>query len=159
MKKRNTVIASILILVALVATPIVYAGPGGRGGRHGGGHREGGMMGAAVLGALHHAKEELGLSEQQTDEIKSIFRNVREQNAQYREQLKGGFNAIQDALLKNPNDLAAAQALMDQQNAAERAMKANLLAATSKALNVLTADQRAKLSEMIEERKARRANR
>ena len=59
-------------------------------------------------------------------------------------------------LVKNPNDLAAAQALIDQQTEAERAMKSNMLNAASKALNVLTTDQRAKLSDLIQQHMANR---
>ena len=63
---------------------------------------------------------------------------------------------IMQTLVKNPNDLAAAQALIDQQTEAERAMKSNMLNAASKALNVLTTDQRAKLSDLIQQHMANR---
>ena len=99
---------------------------------------------------LHHAKEELDLSDQQTDQIKAIFAEARAQNAQYREQLHGGYSNVAKTLLANPNDVAAAQALVDQQTAAERALKTNILNAASKALAVLNAEQRAKLGTMLE---------
>jgi Spy/CpxP family protein refolding chaperone len=63
---------------------------------------------------------------------------------------------IMQTLLKNPNDLAAAQALLDQQTESEKVMKLNVLNAASKALNVLNADQRAKLSDLIEKHMANR---
>ena len=150
MKKRFTLIVTIVALAALIAVPIVYARPGGMRG-HGGGHGgPGGHGGFGMLGAhLHHLAEDLDLTEQQRDQIKAIFTELHEQNAQYRDGMHDGFKAIAETLVKNPNDLAAAQALLDQQDAAEKAMKANALAATSKALNVLTAEQRAELAEKI----------
>ena len=149
MKTRNLFITAIVALT-LLATPLLVAGPGGRG------HRDGGF---GPLGMLGHAKEELNLSDQQVDEIKAIFRQVHEQNAEYRQQLRGGLKDVTAALLQNPNNVAAAQAILDQQTQAERAVKQNLLNATSKALNVLNADQRAKLGTMIEERMSKRESR
>lgn len=148
MKTRNLFITAVVALT-LLATPLLFAGP------HGRGHRGG----FGPLGMLGHAKEELGLSDQQVDEIKAIFRQVHEQNAGFRQQLQGGLKDITAALLENPNNVAAAQAILDQQTQAERAMKLNVLNATSKALNVLTAEQRTKLGTMIEERQSRRESR
>jgi len=149
MKTRNLFITAIVALT-LLATPLLFAGPGGRG------HR-GGAFGP--LGMLGHAREELNLSDQQVDEIKAIFRQVHEQNAAARQQLRGGMKDITAALLANPNDIAAAQAILDQQTQAERTLKLNVLNATSKALNVLNAEQRAKLGTMIEERMSKRESR
>ena len=161
MKKRNAVLAIIAVASMLAAVPFVYAGPGGhRGpGAHGGRGGHGGPGGMALFGNLKHVQEELDLSDAQVEQIRGIFVGLRQENEAYREQLKGGFHGIAEALLKNPNDLSAAQALLDQQASAERAMKANMLAATSKALNVLTAAQRTELAEMIAERRERRSER
>lgn len=146
MKKRIIITTVILATVALAAAPLVLAGPHGRFGRgmHGG-------EGMELLGHLRHAKEELGLSDQQVDQIKVIFAEVKEQNAAYREQLHSGYKGVAEALLANPNDLAAAQKLIDQQTETERAMKTNFLNAASKALSVLNAEQRAKLGTMLAE--------
>ena len=149
MKTRNLIIVAVVAL-ALLATPLLFAG------RHGHGLR-GGELGA--LGMLGHAREELNLTDQQVDSIKTIFREVREQNAASRQQLHGGLKDITATLLANPNNIAAAQAILDQQTQAERTMKLNVLHATSKALNVLTPEQRAKLGTMIEERMSRRESR
>lgn len=146
MKTRNLVLIT-LVALTLLTTPFLFAGP------HGRLHREGALGHLAMLG---HAREELNLTDQQVDEIKSIFRQVREQNAAYRDQRRGGLKDITAALLDNPNNIAAAEAVLDRQTQAERVMKLNLLNATSKALNVLTADQRAKLGSMIAERQSRR---
>lgn len=144
MKKRIAIATVIVAAVALAAVPLVMAGP--RGGKS---HKPGGH-GFAMLGMLHHAKEELDLSDQQTEQIKAIFLETREQNAQYREQLHGGYRSVAETLLANPNDVSAAQALVDQQTASERALKTNILNAASKALAVLNAEQRAKLGTIIE---------
>ena len=146
MNKRIAISTTLIVaVVALVAAPMVMAGGHGRfGGGGPGGH------GFAMLGALHHAKEELDLTDQQTEQIKAIFVEAREQNAQYREQLHGGYSNVAKTLLANPNDVAAAQALIDQQTAAERALKSSILNSASKALAVLNAEQRAKLGTMLE---------
>ena len=146
MKKRVIISIVILATVALVATPLVLAGPGGRFGHgHGMGH------GMELLGHLRHAKAELDLSDQQIDQIKAIVAEAREQNATYREQLHDGYSGVAKALLANPNDVAGAQKLIDEQTAAERALKASFLNAASKALSVLNDEQRAKLGTMLAE--------
>lgn len=149
MKKRFAIITLIAVLAAV---PIVYAGHGGMRGHGGAGF---GLFGRH----LAHLADDLDLSEQQRDQIKAIYAELHQQNSQYRDDMHGGFKTIAETLLKNPNDLSAAQALLDQQTAAERAMKANMLAATSKALNVLTAEQRAELSERLAKHGERRMRR
>ena len=149
--KRKTLIAAVVAVMALGAVPLVYAQ------QHGfHGHRGGDMFGAGMMiGHLAHAKDELGLSDQQVDQLKAIMASVHEQNAQYRDSLHGGLISVAEILVKNPNDLQAAQARLDQQNEAERAMKANVLAGVSKDLNVLTAEQRAKVGAKLAEHAAR----
>ncbi|HKR62480.1 MAG TPA: periplasmic heavy metal sensor [Thermoanaerobaculia bacterium] len=154
MKKKLFLTAAVIAMAAFAIVPFVYAGPGGghmRG--HGFGGGEG--HGLGMFGHLAAMREKLDLSDQQVDQLKAIFADAHQQNAQYRDQLHGGMQAIAQRLLDNPNDLAGAQAALDQQAAAENAMKANLLQATSKALNVLTPDQRATLSTMLRERAER----
>ena len=142
MKKRIAIATVLIAVVALSAVPLIAKNMNGPQGRFG--------HGMAMLGVLHHAKEELDLSDQQTDQIKAIFLEARAQNAQYREQLHGGYTNVVKTMLANPNDVAAAQALVDQQTAAEEALKKNVLNAASKALAVLNAEQRAKLGTMLE---------
>jgi len=147
MKTRTVLFSSAAALVVILAVPFAFA-------QHGRGmHERGDMM---MFGHLQKAKDALGLSDQQMTDIKAIFQQLHEQNASYRQQVHGGMQQIMQTLVKNPNDLAAAQALIDQQTEAERAMKSNMLNAASKALNVLTADQRAKLSDLIQEHMANR---
>ena len=147
-KKRLIIIT--LILAAVAAVPLVYAGPGGRGfrGMHGGG----GGHGLAFLAHLDHVKSELDLSDAQVAQLKDIAKATQEQNGQYREQIHGTLKQVATTLLTNPNDIAGAQAVLDQQAAADKALKSNLLAAASKALNVLTPEQRTKLALHLAER-------
>jgi periplasmic protein CpxP/Spy len=160
MKKRNVVIALIVAAVMIAAVPIIHAAPGGFRHRGPGGHGgPGGFAAGMMFSHLQHLQEELDLSEAQVNQIRGIFSTLHEQNAPLREQMKGGFHTVAAALIANPNDLSAAQALLDQQSAAERTLKANMLAATSKALNVLTAEQRTELAQIVEERHDRREER
>lgn len=142
MKKRLILIT--LILAAVAAVPFVYAGPGGHGMR--GMHGRGGGHGLAFLAHLEHVKGELDLSDAQVGQLKEIAKATHEQNGQYREQIHGTLKQVATVLLTNPNDVAGAQVVLDQQAAAERQLKSNLLAAASKALNVLTPEQRTKLA-------------
>lgn len=145
-KKTLTVSAIVVAVLAIAAVPFLYAGPG---------HHMHGMGADMGLGHLAKAQKELGLSDAQVEQIKAIVKDTHTQNAQYRDQLHGGFASIISTLVKNPNDVAAAQAIIDQQTAAESALKSNLLTAASKALNVLTPDQREKLGTMISQHQAR----
>ncbi len=151
MKKRIALgIGAVAIVALAVAAPIAFAQRSMHG--HGGPDGFGRIM---MLGRLAHAKEELGLTDDQANQIKAIFETLRSQNAANRQQLHSGYLAIAQTLVNNPNDLAAAQAQLDQQEQAERVMKSNFLAAASKALNVLTPDQRAKLAAKLADHAAR----
>ena len=159
MKKRNSILALAIVTAALIAVPVLIAEPGhGRGpGGHGpGGH---GFGLGFFAGRLEHIKEELDLSDAQAAQIKAIFQELHTQNDAYRDQFHGGLHDVAEVLLANPNDLAGAQAILDRQAAAEKAMKANMLTAASKAFSVLTPDQRAKLAAHLAERQERRERR
>ena len=148
MNKKYLTIAAVVATLALVAAPFALA-QRMRGGPHGGPGELGGVM---FLGHLQHAKQALGLSDQQVTDIETIFKDLRTQNQQYHESLHGNMKQIAAILINNPNDTAAAQALIDKQSDAERQMKTNALLAASKALNVLTPDQRGKLQTFLNER-------
>lgn len=148
MKKRTTIIITLVLAAgALAAAPLVLAGPHGRGP---------GMHGLGILGHLQHVKEELDLSDQQVEQIRSIFQETRQANADSRRQMHGGLREAAEILLANPNDIAGAQAVLERQAAAERELKTNILDATARAFAVLNADQRAKLRTMLDEHAARR---
>ena len=150
MNKKYLTIAAVVAMLVLVAAPFALAQR-----MHGGGHGMGGpgeLGGVMFLGHLQHAKQALGLSDQQVTDIETIFKDLRTQNQQYRESLHGNMKQIATILINNPNDTAAAQALIDKQSDAERQMKTNAVLAASKALNVLTPDQRGKLQTFLNER-------
>lgn len=155
MKKRTLVFFAAAILIVVLAVPFALA-QRGFGHRHG--CRGGGDSSMAMFGRMHGAKAALGLSDQQADGIKKIFADLRTQNEPYRASLRGGRQAIAQLLLANPNDIAGAQALIDKQTEAERQMKTNALQAFSKALNVMSAEQRVKASSLLQDRMANRAD-
>jgi Spy/CpxP family protein refolding chaperone len=150
MKKRTITFSAAAIVIVLLAVPFAVA----QHMRAGHGRGEDGMM---MFAHLQRAKVALGLSDQQAADIKTIVSDLRTQNEPYRASLRGGRQAIAQILLANPNDIAAAQALLDKQSDAERQMKRNALQAASKALNVLTPDQRAKAAAFLQQRMAKRA--
>lgn len=147
MRKR---IALIAVILALTITPVLLAVPG---------RDHGNRASLGIIGMFGHLKEELGLSDQQVDEIKAILADVHEQNAEAREQLRGARKNVTGALLDNPSDVASAQRILDEQNAAKATLERNVLNATAKAIAVLTPEQREKLRTIIAERAERRANR
>jgi len=157
MNKRNVFVIAILAIVTLAGVPFIYAQH--QNGMHGGMRgMHGGPFAELGLGHLQHAKEYLGLTDAQVDQLKAIGAELHEQNAPFRKQLHGGLMQVAQTLVSDPNNVAAAQALLDQQNAAEQTLKANTLAAASKALNVLTPDQRAKVGEFLNKRAAMHLN-
>ena len=139
MRKTTVLIAAAVALVAMIAVPIAFA-------QHARGMHGEAFGGPMFLGHLQHLKQELGLSDQQASDIKAVFEDLRQQNAQYRQSMHSTMQQVAQILLNNPNDVAAAQAVIDEQT-----MKINALNAASKALNVLTPDQRTKLSTMVQE--------
>ena len=155
MRKRVLVTTGAIALVALtlIAVPLFAQRMHAMHGMH----ADGEMPGAMMLGHLQHAKAELGLSDQQVTDIKTVFQNLREQNKTYRQSMHSTMAQVAQILISNPNDVASAQALMDQQAGSERTMRTNALNAASKALNVLTADQRTKLSAMVQDHLGRQS--
>lgn len=142
MKKRTTLIGALLVAVTVLAVPFLYANAGEHLHRHGRGS----------FGAMEHLGKmsvALNLTEQQTEEIRAIFKEARKQNAPYRSQLREGYREVAGALLRNPNDLTAAQSVIDRQLDAERTMKTNMLQAASRAISVLNAQQRIQLGEIM----------
>ena len=154
MKKRSLILGTATLLAVLLTVPFAYGqhrrahgmgmpmhgGPGGE------------LGGVMMLGHLEHAREALGLSDQQVSDIKAIFKDLHEQNAAYRDQLHGNLKSVTETLLADPNNVAAAQALLDKQEATEHTLKVNALNAAAKALGVLTPEQRTKLADHLRER-------
>ena len=154
MSKRTLTLAVAAIVIAVAAAPFVIAGERFHHRDHFNADGE-----SMMFSHINRIKSALDLSDAQVDQLKAIHIALREQNKPYRESLHGGFGAVAQALLANPNDLAAAQALMDKQDQAERVLKTNTLAAAAKAANVLTPAQREKVSQFITERQTRHPQR
>lgn len=154
MTKRSIVISvAVVAALALAAVPFVYA----QGFHRHHANADGAMHGMMFFGHFQRVKAALDLSDAQVDQLKAIAQEVRTQNAPLRQQLRAGRLQVAQALLANPNDIAGAQALIDQQTATERTLKTNMLAGVSKALNVLTPDQRTKVSQFLADRAARQS--
>jgi Spy/CpxP family protein refolding chaperone len=152
MNRKHLTIAAVIAMLVIVAAPFALA-QRMHGETHGG---PGGDLGGVMfLGHLQRAKHALGLSDQQVTDIENIFRDLKTQNQTYRDALHGAMGDIATTLINNPNDVAAAQALLDKQEATEHQMKVNALQAASKALNVLTPDQRSKLGDFVKEHHGR----
>jgi len=149
MRKPILLTAVAIALVTLVAVPFAFAQREHRM------HAEG-FGGPMILGHLGHIKSTLGLSDQQVSDIKAVFQDLRAQNQTYRQSMHGTMQQVAQILIKNPNDIAAAQALLDQQLQTERTMRTNALNAAAKAINILTPDQRAKLGDMLQSRLERK---
>ncbi len=150
MKKSTLYTLAAVALVGLLAVPFALA-------QHGHGMSpEGGPGIGMMFHRLQRAQQALGLSDQQVAQIQTIFQDVRAQNTPARQSLRAGMQQIAQTLLNDPNNVAAAQEQLDQQTEAERTVKLNMLHAASKALNVLTPDQRAKLSTFLQQRMNRR---
>ena len=148
MRKQTSWIVGLIIAVSIAAVPFAYAEHvrGAAGHDHGFG----------FFRHLREVKQQLDLTDAQVDQLKAIGAALKVQNAPYRTQLRTGLHSVATTLLANPNDVTTAQSLLDQQTEAERILKANTLAAASRALGVLTPDQRAKLADMIARRWAAR---
>jgi Spy/CpxP family protein refolding chaperone len=156
MKKRILIVSAVAVLAILIIVPIALAQHGlGMGRGHG--CMAGGRSGMMMFGHFGRAKAALNLTDQQAADIKKIFADLRTQNAPYRASMRSGMQSVAQALIANPNDVAAAQALLDKQTEAEHIMKSNALNAAAKALNVLSPDQRAKAATFLQQRIARQA--
>ncbi|MEA2164303.1 MAG: motif family protein [Thermoanaerobaculia bacterium] len=152
MKRRNLILSIAAIVTVLAAVPFALAQ------HHRAGHGHGWMRGGGnmmMFGRMGRAKAALGLSDQQSADIQKIFTDLRTQNEPYRASMRSGMQSVAQALIANPNDVGAAQALLDKQIDAERQMKTNALNAAAKALNVLSPDQRAKAATILQQRMAR----
>ncbi|HSY48173.1 MAG TPA: periplasmic heavy metal sensor [Thermoanaerobaculia bacterium] len=155
MKKRTLIFSAAAILIVALAVPFAVAQR-----LHAASRAHGCTGGSSMMmfGRMGKAKAALGLSDQQATDIKKIFTDLQAQNEPYRTALRAGRQSIAQALLANPNDLATPQALIDKQADAERQIKVNTLAAASKALNVLTSDQRTKAAAFLQQRMAKLAD-
>lgn len=154
MKKRTLLFFAAAVAAVLIAVPFAFA-------QHLRRHAAGGPGGGEMMmfARLERAKDALGLSDQQVADIRAIGADLRTRNAPYREAVMGSIDAAAQTLLANPNDVAAARAQLDKEADARRQIEANRLEAASRALNVLTPEQRAKVAAFLQQRAARKSDR
>jgi Spy/CpxP family protein refolding chaperone len=107
-------------------------------------HRHGGML----VGGLLHATRQLNLTEQQHTTIKGILSAARSQR-----QAQAGTNAIDMTVLANPGDPNYAAALQTAKSRIEARMQSQA-DLENQIYNVLTADQKAKLPQVLASMKA-----
>lgn len=148
------VAASVFATVALAHGPRDRAAMGERGFRGHAGMGERQFLGP--LERLERLRGELGLSEAQVEAIRAIRQEVRDANAASREQFRDGKGDVVSILIANPDDLAGARAAMQAREAAMAKMKDNALQGASRALKVLTREQREKLGAIVAKRGSRR---
>ena len=149
---RRTLTAAAMIVSLTVAAPLLYAQR----------HERPERGRASVFAPFAHIEElseQLNLTDEQVEQIRVIFRDLHKLNAPYREELRGGLGTALQTLLQNPNDIAAAQAAVDRQAQAERAIATNTINATAGALKVLSAEPRTELAQLLEERRSMRRER
>lgn len=142
MKRKKWLIASTVVLIAALAVPVALA-------QHQR-HSEG-FGGLGPFAKIHRLKAQLDLTDAQAAEIRDIAFGVRDENREYRKSMRATMVAAGKVLIANPDDLAAAQAVLAQNADSEAAMKANALKGVSESLKVLTPEQRAKLATILEQ--------
>jgi protein CpxP len=141
--KKTTVILIVAAALTVVAVPLTWAA------RHDGAAHQGRHFGGGRLARLAELKGELGLTEQQTARLREIALSVRAENAADREQVKSNLHRIAAILVADPDATDEARDILDEQQAIEQRLKANVLEGVSEALEVLTPEQRAKLGERL----------
>jgi len=119
-------------------------GPGGGPGAFPGGPRPGGAL--PFLG-------ELDLTDAQKDQVKSIIERSREESKPIAEELRKLQPKKRPLIYTETFDEAAALLLADQEAALQKALTLNQMATQHAVYNVLTAEQKTKLAELIAKRK------
>ena len=125
------------------ATATTAPAPGGKHWHHG--HRGGGML----VGVMLRATRQLNLTADQEASIKSILSNARAQR-----QADAGTASIDMMTLANPGDPNYATALQSAKAAAAARLQ-NEVQVQSQIYNVLTADQKAKLPQVLADMKSK----
>jgi protein CpxP len=154
MNKKVWMVLGAVLLAGLAAVPLVHAELNGahQGMAMHGGHDGYGMMGMGPFGKLRRLKSQLDLTDSQVDQLHAIAKDVRQQNAPLRTQIHGNMQNVARILIEDPSNVAKAQQLLDQQSATEQQLRGNILNGVSKALGILTAEQRTKLRQILDEK-------
>lgn len=143
MRKTWIVAGTLTLVAAMAAAPLAWA--------HQQAKRQE-MSPLMALETLRHLRGELNLTDAQLAELRKIGKATREANASYRASLRENFAEAGLALLANPDDIAAAEAVLDRNEAAKKELRANVLAGVSDAIKVLSPEQREKLKDVLEQR-------
>lgn len=128
---------------AAAATTSAAPATGARHWHHG--HRGGGML----VGVMLRATRQLNLTSEQEASIKNILSSARAQH-----QAAGGSDAIDLMTLANPGDPNYAAALQNAKAQAASRLQ-NEVEVQSQIYNVLTADQKAKLPQVLADMKSK----
>jgi Spy/CpxP family protein refolding chaperone len=134
-------------------TPGTPSTPGPRPGQGGPGAGPGAFPGGPRPGGALPFLGELNLTDAQKDQIKSIGERSREESKPIAEELRKIQPKKQALIYTGTFDEAAALVLVDQELALQKALTLNQMATQHAVYNVLTAEQKAKLAELIAKRK------
>jgi Spy/CpxP family protein refolding chaperone len=149
--KKSWIVVLTMTVAVLVAIPFAHAGMARRAHGHYGGGGMAGHHAGAFFGHLRALHEKLDLSEAQTEQIKQIAAEVHEQNANYVSAIHDDVQAVADVLIADPNAVDKAESLLKQNAEARRQVGENILRGVSRALKVLTPEQRDKLADLVAE--------
>lgn len=154
---KGWIAAAAIATLGVVAVPVAKAQF--HGGSHGHARHEMGAMGfgggMGPLGHLRQLREKLDLSDEQVAQIKQIAVDVHQQNSVYHTAMKEDFHQVAKVLIANPNDVDRAESLLEQNENARKQFRQNILKGVSRALNVLTPEQRSKLADIVAEHEQR----
>ncbi len=159
MKARNIVLT--ITLAVLVAAPLVIVaqtpqgnGPGsGQGGPHRGGGHSGSFGGGQGLGffdrMLPRVAEQIGLSEEQVEQIQGVVDEIRPTMESYLEELRAGREEYR-ALNNDPTvfDEGAFRAHADTQHEIQTNLRVVVEKTKAEVFGILTPEQREELEEM-----------
>lgn len=143
MKKKAITIVAATLGVFLASAPIVWAHQQAKA-------RE--MSPLMVLEKVRQLRGELNLTDAQVNQLRKIAKDTREANSAYRVSLRENFAEAGLALLDDPDNIAAAESILDRNAGAKKELRANVLEGVSEAVKVLTPEQRQKLETVIEHR-------
>ena len=143
-RKIILAVAATAVGLGLVAAPLVMAHGAGGGCAMMAGHGGHG-------GGLMKVMRELDLKDEQVTAMHRIHKATHEKNAEARKALHEGLAEAAKILAADPNNIAAARAAVERRQAAIDQLKDGVLSGVSQGLAVLTPEQRAKLSQHIDE--------
>ena len=141
MKRRNLVVAVMILAVVAAALPLAAT-------------RKGAMRSkigpAQGLFALRTVAESINLTDEQVIELRYIAKDVRQENANSRAVMRKNFLDAAQLLLDNPGDIEGARGILKGNEAVVDERRSNVLEGISESLTVLTPEQRSQLSKRLD---------